>query len=433
MTASLLLALISACADPEVADSPEPTVPPAADLGQPVTVTDAAAGICVSVQLDRWDADHRAAMVSALQQMGVRTLRHDLRWDYVQFARDSWDWTTEDAWMDAAHAGGFDVIAMVAYGVPWATSQPGADNFYPPDDPADFAAFATASAERYGDRVSRWEIWNEPNSGFRFWKVGDPPALDGDAAGYAALFVAAADALHAAQPDGEVEIGGTFFHEQGIPGSVTFLTEAAAAEPRLLEVADAVAWHPYTLYPPRVPPEEGEDGEIALWDMDAAVAGASGGLPRVITEAGWPSSGDVDPDEQAAWTIRELALAQALGTRDVCFYTLEDDTDPNNPEHNFGLWTHRVGAIKPAGEALAEAATMLDGAECHGRADDTLGLPEDVIAVRWVTEDAAITAVWSVDDEVDVTIPGSAEGCSGEGTTVTAGEAPVWVREGLCR
>ena len=31
---------------------------------------------------------------------GIRTIRHDLRWAYVMRARDTYDWTLEDASMD---------------------------------------------------------------------------------------------------------------------------------------------------------------------------------------------------------------------------------------------------------------------------------------------------------------------------------------------
>lgn len=412
--------------DPE---GPAPVSPPPADLGQPVTVADAGEGICVSVQLDRWDADKRAAEVAALQQTGVRVIRNDLRWGYVERSAGVLDWTLEDAWADAARAGGFEVIAMLGYGNAL-YAEGASDEFTPPDDPAEFARFATEAANRYG--WDRWEIWNEPNAGYRFWKVGDPPALGGDAVGYAALFVSAADAIHAALPTAEVQIGGTFFHDMGIPGGPEFVAEAIAADPRVLEVADALGWHPYTLYPPRVPPEETEGDEMALWEMDEAMATAAPGLPRVITEAGWPNFWEVDEDEQAAWSIRELVLAQALGTRDVCLYTLEDGPDPDNSEHVFGLWTYGLTEPKPSGAALAEAASTITGADCHGRAEEPLGLPDGVLAVRYLRDDAAITAVWSLEGEVEVTIPASAEGCEGEGTVVTAGERPTWVTEALC-
>ena len=77
-------------------------------------------------------------------------------------------------------------------------------------DPAEFAAFAGAVAARYGDRVDRYVLWNEPNLGA--WlrpqtaasrKVCTPvaPHL------YRALVRAAYPAIHAADPGAQVLIG----------------------------------------------------------------------------------------------------------------------------------------------------------------------------------------------------------------------------------
>ncbi|MFZ5479581.1 MAG: hypothetical protein ACOZNI_22640 [Myxococcota bacterium] len=392
-----------------VATACQPADPaPAAEL--PVVVEDAAAGICVSVQLDRWDAEHRAAQVAALEATGVRVLRHDLRWAYAMPARDTFDWTLEDAWVEAA--AGFEIVAMVAYGNPWASGGP--DEFYPPADPADFAAFVAAARDRY-PQIRRWEIWNEPNAGYRFWKVGDPPALAGDPVGYAALFAEAAAVL---PEDHEVSIGGTFFHEQGIPGGPAFVAEAIAADPRVVELADAVGFHPYTLYPPRVGPEEDGDGEIPLWEMQAAQEDAAGGLPALITEAGWPST-EVTEAEQAAYVLREFALAQAGGLRDVCVYTLEDGEFADNPEDAFGLWERGLAAPKPAGEALAALADAIAGMDANGRVEEALGLPDGVYAVRWSDADASATMVWTTSGTTEVTI---------DDTTVVAAETPKFVR-----
>jgi hypothetical protein len=395
-------------------------------------VEDAAAGVCVSVQLDRWDVDHRAAMIGELQSLGVRTIRHDLRWDYTERARGTWDWTTEDAWMAAATDGGFTIIAMLGYGNAWASSDPAADAFYPPDDPADFANFATEAALRYGDRIDRWEIWNEPNAGYRFWKVGDPPAIGGDPAGYAALFVPAAAALHDADPGAEVQIGGTFFHSMAIPGGPEFVGEAAAAEPDFLASADALAWHPYTLYPPRVGPEVGGGGETPIWEMAAEMSAAAPGLPLVITEVGWPEFEDVDAELQAAYTLRAFALAQAEGNRDVCVYTLEDGSNPENPEEAFGLYAYGTSTPEPVGAALGELAATIAGLDTNGRAEAALGLPDGVYAVRWSSGQATATLVWAPDADIEVTIPASEGGC-GADTTVRATDAPVWVTETPCR
>lgn len=407
------------------------SVPLPPDLGQPVTVLDAAAGVCVSVQLDRWDADHRAAMVSALQSMGVREVRHDLIWSYVEPSRGAFDWTTEDAWVDAVTDAGFEVIAMTAYGNAWASSDPAADAYFPPDDPADFAAFAGLAAARYGDRIRRYEIWNEPNAGYRFWKVGDPPAISGDPEGYADLFVPASAAIHAAAPGAAVEVGGTFFLPTGIIGGAEFVRDAASWNPHFLTSADAVAYHPYTTYPPRVGPEEDDGDEEAIDAMGADMREASGNaLPLSITEAGWPSWGTVDEDLQGALLLRGFALAQADGVRDYCAYTLEDYGDPGNPEGDFGLY--RSGAVerKPAGDAWASIAANLDGMDCYGRAESALGLPAGVYAVRWASPEAAATLVWTTSGEQEVTVAESA-GLCGAGT-VTASEVPTWVQAVRC-
>lgn len=413
-----------------------------ADLDLPVALDAPADGACISALLHRDDADRRAAQSEATRALGVRVVRQDVRWASVQPTRDTWDWTREDAVVDAVYAADAEMIAMLAYGNPWATSVPDADEFYPPDDPADFARFAGEAAARYGDRVRRYEIWNEPNSGFRFWKQ-DPPAFSGDPVAYAALFVAAADAIHAVDPELEVMIGGTFWHEQGIIGGAAFLEAAIAAEPELLAKADAIAFHPYPLYPPRVPPEDGEGDEKTLAEMIAEVRAVGGDLPVVITEFGWPSWDTVDEDEQAAWLARSYLIAHTEGVRDVCWYTLEDQEDPDgNPEDAFGLT--RLGATerKPAGDAYARLFDAMP-ARAYGYADDALALPDGVWATRYADDDRVRTAVWTVDDNVPIELP-RVGGCDvtidgapvdGRGPVeVVARPAPVFVDEPLtCR
>ncbi len=382
-----------------------PTVP--VDLGLPVVVADPGAGSCVSVQLDRWDADHRAAQVALLTSLGVRSIRQDLRWSYVQASRDAWDWTTEDAVIDAASEGGLGVIALVGYGNVWASTRAGATSFTPPDDPADFAAFAGAAAARYGDRVDRYEIWNEPNSGFRFWQVGDPPAFGGDPDGYADLFVPAAAAIHAADAGSEVQVGSVFFHGQAIPSGPEFLADAIAHRPEILDVADAVSFHPYTLYPPRSPPEADMEGEVAVTQMVTDIEQAAPGLPVVVTEFGWPVWGDVTADLQADYTAREVALLHASGVRDTCVYTLEDHDGPvMNPEDAFGLVEDVAGDEKPLAAVWRAFDVAMEGVVSgHGAAEDVLGLPAGVRAVRYVRESAAVTLLWSTVGDVAIVLP----------------------------
>jgi hypothetical protein len=363
-----------------------------------LSTADLAAGMCVTKDLS-WVEDRQAA-TDRMAALGARVIRSDLRWLLVQPTEDTWDWSVPDAAIDAAEASGLEYIAMVGYGVPWASSQTDDDSYYPPDDVADFATFAGAAAERYAGRIGLYEIWNEPNAGYRFWK----PDLAGDPVAYGELFLAAEAAIHAVDPGARVILGGTFFHEQAIPGTITFTAEMLQAWPEILERADGVAVHPYTQYPPRVPPEEDQDGEIPVWEMYAQLRSLTGDLPVHVTEMGWPSWDPVDEDEQAAWLTRGMLLSQAEGITDLCWYTLYDDEEPVYQEDSFGL-TRWDETWKPSGEAFAALAERAAQATGVGRVED---LPDGAWGVSY--GDAG-TAYW-----------GEGQVC-GE----TLGDAPVWV------
>src|SRR4051812_46601499 len=71
-------------------------------------------------------------------------------------------WSRLDGLFAAAAARGITVQVTLTGPVPkWATKRK-RDNVTNPS-PREFQAFATAVGRRYGDRVSVWSIWNEPN------------------------------------------------------------------------------------------------------------------------------------------------------------------------------------------------------------------------------------------------------------------------------
>jgi hypothetical protein len=74
---------------------------------------------------------------------------------------------------------------------------------YPPSDDhfVDFAGFAGELAAKFGDRVSAWQIWNEPDEG-HFWKGGPQPAR------FATLLKATYPAIKGVDADGIVVGGG---------------------------------------------------------------------------------------------------------------------------------------------------------------------------------------------------------------------------------
>ncbi|HTU79972.1 MAG TPA: cellulase family glycosylhydrolase [Solirubrobacteraceae bacterium] len=91
-------------------------------------------------------------------------------------------------------------VLLDVVGTPqWETGS--SNEHMPPANPQDYAAFIGGLAERFGTRVSAYEIWNEEDS--PSWWVGAP-----NAAAYAQLLKAAYPAIKAADPDATVVLGG---------------------------------------------------------------------------------------------------------------------------------------------------------------------------------------------------------------------------------
>lgn len=312
--------------------------------------------------------------VSKVVELGARTIRSDFLWHRIQPQQDEWNFDHHDQVVTAFSEEGIEVIPMLAYGVPWASSQTEDDHYFPPDDPADFANFAATVAERYKDSIQRFEIWNEPNAGFRFWK----PDFGGNPEQFGTLVIAAANAIHAVHPDAEVILGGTFYHEQIIPGAESFLEDMLVHHPTLLGTVDAVAIHPYSLYPPTVAPEYSQDGEIPIWEMIQNIQRIVDPLPVTVTEYGITTIGETSREEQADMMERGILLALAQGATDVCWYTIQNGDDPTNFEDNFGLLNHD-GTWSPTAETFLSLSQKIDNGGSISRIDD---LPDGLWGVQ---------------------------------------------------
>jgi hypothetical protein len=124
---------------------------------------------------DLLDPAQRGAAFDDIASFGVHSIRVVLYWHDVAPAKDSrvkpsfdatdpsaYDWSRYDPVLDEAKARGWSVLLTLSGPVPrWATN--GARNTVTRPRPKEFALFVTAAARHFGDRVSTWSIWNEPN------------------------------------------------------------------------------------------------------------------------------------------------------------------------------------------------------------------------------------------------------------------------------
>jgi hypothetical protein len=355
------------------------------------------------------DEAERTRRLDHVEELGVRLVRRDILWHHVQPTPDEWRWERVDPGVEDALDRGLEFIALLAYGNAWASSATEDDHHYPPDDPADFARFAGAVAERYGDRIGLFEVWNEPNNGWRFWK----PTVGGDPAGYGALLRAAAASIRAARPDALVLYGGTVFHPViVVPSAMEFLEEHFAALPGAAADFDGLGWHPYPWYPPTVPPEEDGAPEMSFVHMSAELrtviaAHEAADKPLYATEFGWPSYGDVSQMHQAAYLVRGTLWLAATDARAACWYTLGDgrNTGQPPPEDDFGLvsWdlaADAPGPPKPSYYALQTLAATLGQTAYVADVTEQVGLDLGAHAMRFASRDAqmVVTVLWTADD-----------------------------------
>jgi hypothetical protein len=353
-----------------------------------------------------------------LTEMGLHRMRTDFTWADIEPARGQWDFSQPDPLVADAVAAGVDLLAVLDYGVTWATSAKGANDDYPPDDPEDFALFGVAVANRYAGKVNDFEVWNEPNNGSRFWQ----PTLDGDPAAYGALLLRSTNAMIAAQPGANVAYAGVVYNYL-VPGPV-FVEQSLAANPALAMSLSTFGMHAYETYPPTRGPESDVGEEVPLVTKVATMSGvlaAQGDqdVPIWITEIGWPVTTSDPPAQQARYTVRACVLGALAGADRVYLYTLLDGPDPAAfpPEDAFGLMTYSdfgadAGAPmpKPAFVAVEALMTALGDYAVEERLPAT---PSDVVLVQLVDPGGRHAWIaWRATDgapPVEVTFPASGQ------------------------
>ncbi|OBA74499.1 hypothetical protein A5633_20620 [Mycolicibacterium elephantis] len=297
-----------------------------------------------------WMSDMEADReLDAVARTGATWLRVFVDWSRAEPMPGAYDWGYLDHWIDGAVARGLKVLAMVSYSPEWARA-PGSYFSAPPVEPALFASFLTTLVKRYGDRVSSWEVWNEPNVPLFFGY------LDDRAARYTELLKAAYPAIKAVQPHSTVLAAGMSraFAPDAPPTFVEAMYALGAAG-----FFDAMAMHPY-VYPAGL----GVDDHNGWSDVERVrqlmVDNGDGAKKIWMTEIGAPTAaatpGGVSQQEQARQITDVLARAARTDySGPVFIYSIRDiDTaDDTDDQDNFGALLTSDWQPKVTAEVLA--------------------------------------------------------------------------------
>jgi len=165
--------------------------------------------LCVNVALQARPADLAPAQnttestLDRINAAGFAWVRQTFPWSEIEPEPGTYDWQQWDALVQAVadHPAGLRLIAVLDSAPEWASRRSAGEwDAAPPTNPADLARFAALFAGRYGDRVDVYQIWDEPNLRSHWG------GRDVDPAGYAAMLQAAAEAIRAADADGQATI-----------------------------------------------------------------------------------------------------------------------------------------------------------------------------------------------------------------------------------
>ncbi len=193
----------------------------------------------VNAELTQYDPAQLTHQLDLMRQAQITWVRQFFRWDQIEphpgvFQWDRWDAIVQPFAGDPQ----LKLVAVLVNSPEWARD-PAKSVTAPPTDPAAFAAFAGAFAQRYGATIDFYQIWDEPNLSAA-WS-GEPRPVD-----YLALLQAAYGAIHGADSGATVIAAGLAPTTETGPANLSdilYLQDlyALGAAPYM----DAVAAKPY--------------------------------------------------------------------------------------------------------------------------------------------------------------------------------------------
>ncbi len=297
----------------------------------------------VNLSPDDLAEDALPARLDQLAGQGIRFVRFTLPWDEVEPQRGAFEWGRWDR-VAAAFSDRPDLIpiAVLDRSPQWARRAEDAGNpLAPPQERRDYGAFARVVAERYGDAIAYYQVWDEPNIA-PHW--GSRPA---DPVDYLGLLREGAVNLRAADPDATILAAALAPTTEEGPANlsdITFLDRLYSAGGR--QWFDYPAAQPYGFdAPPDAPADPGQlNFARAALLRDVMLRHGDGGTSLWATAFGWNAGEDgpfgaVPAEQQAAHAKQAYELAARQW-----------------PWLGPLLWTGRFAASEATSQALADAA-----------------------------------------------------------------------------
>ena len=294
-----------------------------------------------------------AAGLQKMKEAGSKWVTTMLHWSEIEPTRGALNWSSFDAKAQNAQAAGMDVFVLFTSNPSWAAQLPGG----PVTNTQDLVDFVTLMAERYdcdgvddaagSPCVRYWSFYAEPDNGDWSRAKAGKGYWGHNGAGYAAMLSQVSPAIHAANLQAQVLIGGLAydgFEEDGGPFVRSFLTDTLKAlndnyAGGAQAYIDAVAFHFYPLSA-QLPAEK------ALKVRGIMTNHGVGDLPLLCPEMGYWSASPSSESEQARRLVQMYVSGLSVDLKHMSWFAVFDDGS-GSEEHGL-FWNHDLNQPKLA-------------------------------------------------------------------------------------
>jgi len=156
----------------------------------------------VNVALDQYSEDELHENLQLMQSSNIVWARQFVFWDEVEPEENNFIWDKWDTIIaTVAKYPELELVVVLMNSPEWARINPpnlDVTKTAPPQTPITFARFASSFAQRYGDVIDYYQIWDEPNLDDA-WGLLDPQPTD-----YVALLTEAYHAIHQVDPSATI-------------------------------------------------------------------------------------------------------------------------------------------------------------------------------------------------------------------------------------
>ncbi len=277
-------------------------------FSEPIADTALPSG-CVNASLEQYEGERLDWALGLIHNGGFAWVRQHFPWKEIEPESGHYEWDRWDRVVTRLRDSGLKTVAVLDAAPEWVGNPP---------DPQLFAQYARRVAGRYGDSITYYQIWHNPNLG---------SAWNGkaDAAAYTQLLAAAATEIRKADPDARIVLGSLAPNVEAGPQN---FSEALFLEMLYANGAqnyfDVVSVQPYGFY---TGPEDREvDSNLLNFSRPVLVrefleSHGDGGKAIWASDFGWNSLpeqwqgppsiwGSVDEAQQAAYTVGALERAE---------------------------------------------------------------------------------------------------------------------------